>query len=233
MRLWYFIKIDVSIAWSPDPLICGACWLATPSLLFVLVLCLLCESSLHSLDSHLLSTLMVPEAGDSWEEWNPAPPSRISIRWTGKERSPPSLTLLFPQCWGSPTAEQRILPGCTWLIIWHPSKWYSSNIFPKLLRGAAKYKRKEDKEDWHPCSVLHLGLQECQARLLHGGQSRMGVEPPLTSIFCQAFNLRNIFSLRVCHIWFCDGQRHNRVLFYLLSFPFFSRYTEFFHVSRT
>ena len=44
----------------------------------------------------------------------PSSTSRISIGCMGKGCLPPSLTFLLPQCWGSPTAEQGILPGCTW-----------------------------------------------------------------------------------------------------------------------
>ena len=91
-------------------------WSSLACTLIWLVLCLLSESRLYSLDSHLLNinTLMAPKAGGSQNGWSPAPPSRISIGYVGKGCLPPSLTFLPPQCWGSPTAEQGILPGCTW-----------------------------------------------------------------------------------------------------------------------
>lgn len=131
-----------------------------------------------------------------------SPTLDVSIRWRGKGCSPPSLTPLFPQSRASncramnpPRFHLRSVGAQVRPLIWNPSKWYSPNIsLEKQLSARERTKKRR------LASLLSVASVVPGGQTLHWeGQSRIGVEPQLTPIFYQAFNLMNVFSLRVCH----------------------------------
>lgn len=177
MKLQYFIKIDVLTAQSPDR-IWGTYWLATLSPLFVLVLCLPSESRFHSLDSHLLSTLIVPEVGDLQEKRTPFTSSSVSIRWIEKRNThlshtlvPTVLRVLNCRAMNSPRLCLKCVGAQVRLITWHPSKWCSLNSFLTLREEQLSARERKKKEtgsfvQWsqeHWANVLHWDGEKMNA----------------------------------------------------------------------